>query len=91
MKHPHVCLRCGYNWQGVESPTQCPNCESPLWDRERKDRRYVMQKIRGTENRYECVICGQVQYPLIQSEGKMPRGYRFCVNGCLWPVVEKEL
>jgi hypothetical protein len=42
------CLRCGYEWQIVETkltdrkrmrPKQCPRCHSPAWDCERKNKR----------------------------------------------------
>jgi predicted Zn-ribbon and HTH transcriptional regulator len=82
----HTCLRCGYNWSGVPNPTTCPNCESALWNKPRKDRRYTMQKIRGM-GKLQCAICGQITKPRIQKDGKMPRGYRFCPNGCQWPIV----
>lgn len=35
--HKAMCLRCDYEWEPwVESPAQCPRCNSSYWDRRRK-------------------------------------------------------
>ena len=33
-----ICERCGHEWipRKATSPTQCPKCKSPYWDRPRR-------------------------------------------------------
>lgn len=38
--------------------------------------------IDRTENRPECQNCGRQWSPLLGRDGRMPRGYRRCPEGC---------
>jgi len=36
----YACLRCGHRWfpRSNEKPRVCPRCNSPYWDRKRKEK-----------------------------------------------------
>ena len=39
MAQLNICWRCGHNWNGrVNHPTHCPHCNSPYWDKPKRQK-----------------------------------------------------
>jgi hypothetical protein len=47
------------------------------------DNRRVMKWISKRNGIMECMVCGQIVSPILGANGRLKRGTRFCINGCV--------